>query len=299
VIEAGGQTKRYSAVTARQPSFRVPRRPPGRRDAVVGAGTVVVATGTLSRGESGPGPARPAIATPPTASAAPSGTSSPPAPPSQGQTPSLALPAPAPNSSTPAAGPSRGAPASVTVLAANGQLLVETWNGPTTAPSAFGPGSTVTAGSRVGVICSAYGQPVALNGATARLWDYTTAGWLNDQLLQTNSPDPVVPACLGNVRSLYPGSGPPRRDTGPFPVITDTGPSLRDSPSPSGAVTAAVGDGDPVQLSCSVHSTFVPAPSRLAGAGSNDQWDRVVSPAGWLPDSYVDSHTSGSAAPPC
>src|SRR5450759_3334824 len=109
VIEAGGQTKRYSAATARQPSFRVPRRPPGRRDAVVGAGTVVVATGTLSRGESGPGPARPAIATPPTASAAPSGTSSPPAPPPQGQTPSLALPAPAPNSSTPAAGPSRGA----------------------------------------------------------------------------------------------------------------------------------------------------------------------------------------------
>jgi len=95
VIEAGGQTKRYSAVTARQPSFRVPRRPPGRRDAVVGAGTVVVAKGTLSRGESGPGPARPAIATPPTASAAPSGTSSPPAPPPQGQA------APVPNTAAP------------------------------------------------------------------------------------------------------------------------------------------------------------------------------------------------------
>jgi serine/threonine protein kinase len=275
---------------------------------VIGAGAVAVATGGPRGLGNTSAPTKPSASPPSPVSATPSASPSSPvsATPSAGSPPTGPSPlpastfaAPAPDVSTPPSGPPTAVPASVPVLAANGQTSVQTWNGPSTTAAVFGPRGTVTAGSRVAVICSAYGEPVALNGATARLWDYTTAGWLNDQLLQTNSPDPVVPGCLGNVRSPSAGSAPPRRDLGPFPIISDAGLAVRGAPAPSAAAVATLNDGDLVLLTCSVHSTFVPAPRRLAGAGSNDQWDRLASVPGWVPDSNVDSHTSGSAAPSC
>ena len=187
------------------------------------------------------------------------------------------------------------------VLAPAGTSLVQLSGGPTRSSAAFGARGTVPAGSYLRLFCTAYGEPVTEQGGTSRLWDATDQGWISDQLLETGTAGPAATACTGSVRDPAPSTTSPTPTSGPFAVIADgslpagTGPSFS---SPSGITLT---DGDLVALDCSTRTgQQVPPPQRLTGAGGNDQWDRLSSPAsGWIPDSNVDSHTNGSAAPPC
>jgi hypothetical protein len=176
---------------------------------------------------------------------------------------------------------------------------VATWLGPSTSPSTYGRRGSVTGGTRVTVICTLYAQEVAAVDGRSRLWDYTSAGWLNDQYVDTRSPSAVAPACAGNVYAPRVGTGAPRRDTGPFPVVDDGGGvTVRARPGGRQPALRTLRDGDVVDTVCYQDGDLVPPPTRVAGAHGSSQWDRLAG-GGWVPDANVNSSTSTSAAPPC
>jgi hypothetical protein len=178
---------------------------------------------------------------------------------------------------------------------------VQLTGGPSRSPQAFGLRGKVSAGSFLRLICTAYGEPVTEQGGTGRLWDATDHGWISDQLLETGRSGAAAPGCLGNVRNPSPGRDAGSATSGPFAVIADAALIVHSGPSAPSPQSGSLIDGDLVLLDCSTRTgQQVPPPQRLSGAGGNDQWDRLLSPStGWIPDSNVDSHSSGSAATSC
>jgi hypothetical protein len=70
----------------------------------------------------------------------------------------------------------------------------------------------------------------------------------------------------------------------------------------SGATSLGTLDkGDYVRLRCSREASYVSPPAALASAGGNNSWNKARTRfgVGWIPDSYVDSGTHGSAASAC
>lgn len=252
------------------------------------AGAVVaVAARTPRQGSSASTVTIPASGTPGTASpVTPRKTveSQRPAPPSRG-----ALPGPQPS------------PGTYRVLEPADASAVQLTGGPSRSPQAFGVRGQVLAGTYLRLICTAYGEPVTEQGGTSRLWDATDQGWISDLLLETKQRGAAAPACAGNVHNPIPGGNDGAATSGPFAVIADGTLDIRSGPDASSSRTSSLVDGDLVLLYCSTRTGQpVPPPQRLSGAGGNDQWDRLQSPStGWIPDSNVDSHTNGSAAPSC
>jgi hypothetical protein len=181
-----------------------------------------------------------------------------------------------------------------------GAGVVPTYEGPST--HGFAARGNIASSHTVDLVCSVYGEPAA-EAPTNRLWYYTSMGWIHDHFLSTGGTMPIRNGCLGNVSQPYASADPPSKPAGPYPVITDAGSSLpvRMSSSSTSPAKADLRDGDLVLLECSVRTgQTVQAPRGLAADGSNDQWDKIRFPiSGWVPDSYVDSHTNGAAAPPC
>jgi len=185
------------------------------------------------------------------------------------------------------------------VLAQDGNPNLVTYGGPST--TVFDPRGAAHAGQALTVLCSTYGQSVRANGGASQLWDFTSLGWLSNQVVQTGAVGAVIPACQGNAENPSVGQEAPDRSLGPFPVIADQDVSVRDQPTMSAGGVLSLVSGDFVHLVCAqATGVTVPAPTRLASAGSNDQWDRIDAPAnGWVPDSFVASSTNGAAAPKC
>lgn len=176
--------------------------------------------------------------------------------------------------------------------------------GPTTSSAPFGPppAASVQPGQEVQIECASYGDSESADGATSNVWDYTSTGWIADVYVNTGTTSPAGDSCKGSVSS--PGSsGIPLSATGgPFPLMSDGSTvDIYSGDSLDAGVVDAVPEGAFVTLVCSEDTgVTVPAPSRIAGAGSNAQWDQVSTPvSGWVPDSWVDSDSNGSVAPSC
>jgi hypothetical protein len=183
----------------------------------------------------------------------------------------------------------------VTLLSGSG--AVPTYRGPAALAAFGGRRGSVADGRSVTMYCAAYGQPVVARGTASRLWDYTSAGWVNDVYTHTGTTAPVVPACVGNIASPRLGYAKPTAAAGPFAVVT-SGPGLavRLAARPNAPAVAVLRTGDLVSLSCFVRSVTVAPPRGLSA--SSDNWDRIGS-GRWIPDAYLYSASTTSVAPAC
>lgn len=268
-----------------------PRSPKGRGRllAAVAAAVVLVATTAgvvLALGSSKParttttGSSAPSVSQPPaTATPPPTGATNP---------TSAAQPDPALNS-----GPSFPLLTGATVEA-----------GPSASSGPFGPppATSVRPGQEVQIECAAYGDTESAAGVTSDVWDSTSVGWIADVFVDTGTTSPGGESCRGSVSNPTSSGTPLSTTEGPFPLMGDgatvevfAGASLDDG------TVGSVPEGTFVTLVCSEDTgVTVAAPARIAGAGSNSQWDEVSAPlSGWVPDSWVDSDSNGSVAPAC
>lgn len=85
------------------------------------------------------------------------------------------------------------------VLAQDGNPNLITYGGPST--TVFEPRGAAHAGDALTVLCSDYGQSVRANGGASQLWDFTSLGWLSDQVVRTGAAGAAVPACQGTPRT--------------------------------------------------------------------------------------------------
>ena len=189
---------------------------------------------------------------------------------------------------------------SARILAANGSAPVSS-GGPTSLVTPFGQADVPAAvGSQVTLTCALFGQGLTVNGGSSKLWIATSQGWFNSLVLSPSLALSSLPACTGSVTSPQPGTSPPTIASGPYPVVTDSSAlAVTDAPNTSANQVASLTNGDLVTLICSQVAQFVQAPNVIANEGSNNQWDKIQSPVGWVPDSWVDSQSNGSVAPPC
>lgn len=161
---------------------------------------------------------------------------------------------------------------------------------------------TVAVNTRVRVVCTAYGQPGTFGDRVVSLWDYTDRGWLNDHYVSTGTTDPTAPGCTGSTGRPQAGSTRTTVASGPYAVITDEGgrlPVLAE-PDPSARVVDNLQSGQFVRLQCTLaQGPPVPAPRALGPARSNNVWDRIATPYGWVPDSFVATYSVAPVAPPC
>jgi hypothetical protein len=197
------------------------------------------------------------------------------------------------------------------VLAASGTTTVYAVDGPSLEQNGSGQltvyptrPTRVAVGSYVDVTCTVYGQQVDLGSLGAgNLWDYTSQGWFTDQALQTNSPDPVANACVGNISDPTEGSAQPSPSLGPFPIYSGgTSVSVHSDPSTSATSVSQLNDGDLVTLVCTATGDDVNAPNDLTGQpiGHSTQWDKVAAAdTEWVPDAQVNAARTDSPAPSC
>jgi hypothetical protein len=165
-------------------------------------------------------------------------------------------------------------------------------------------GEKVPVGASATIICATYGHAEDLkNLGITRLWDYTTQGWFNDNLLETDSPTAVVPTCTGNVSHPSAGSGAPSDMAGPFPLYSGgQSVDVRSDPSLTADTQTTLSDGDYVTLECQTSGDTVDAPDDRQGQpiGSSAQWDRISAPTpGYVPDALVNSSQGNTSLPPC
>jgi hypothetical protein len=161
---------------------------------------------------------------------------------------------------------------------------------------------TVPVNTRLHVICTAYGQPGNFDGRTVALWDYTDRGWLNDHYVSTGTAEPTAPGCTGNVGKPQAGATRTTVASGPYAVIADEGSRLpvRTEPGPSARVVEELPAGQFIRLQCTLtQGPVIPAPRALGVTHSNNVWDRIVAPSGWIPDSFVATYSVAPVAPPC
>lgn len=160
--------------------------------------------------------------------------------------------------------------------------------------------ASVATGEQVGLVCALYGAPVGT--AHNRLWYYTQQGWLSDHFLATYSIEPLVNECTGDLNSPTVGDAPPNVRAGPFAVFTDQGRvDVRSAASLTAGIVKSIPDHALVSLQCSVATgPVVPAPRALGPSASNNNWDKIAQPPGWIPDSFVASYSGAqSSAPRC
>jgi hypothetical protein len=162
--------------------------------------------------------------------------------------------------------------------------------------------TNLAAGTSVRLVCTAYGQPQQFPGYTNGLWDYTSEGWVNDHYVGTNVQGPAAPGCVGTISRPVAGSVTPSIANGPYAVVTDeaTNVSVRTVPGQSSPAKTSLHSGTLVRLTCSVAAgPVVPAPRALGPGASNNYWDKLVGPVGWIPDSYVATYNTQAVAPGC
>jgi hypothetical protein len=192
----------------------------------------------------------------------------------------------------------------VEVPAAEGGPFAKTTTTAYAGPSTQGYNviGTVPVNTRVRVICTAYGQPGRFDDRVVSLWDYTDRGWLNDHYVSTGTTEPTAAGCIGSTGKPQAGSTRTTVASGPYAVITDEGSRLpvRTEPNPSAQVIQQLPAGQFVRLQCTLtQGPVIPAPRALGPAHSNNVWDRIATPSGWVPDSFVATYSAAPVAPPC
>jgi|GEM_PF-3592289 len=150
--------------------------------------------------------------------------------------------------------------------------------------------------------CSAFGAPVPFAvGGASNLWNYAEGvGWLNVRYVSTGDA-PLVNGCTGSVSHLGVGTTPPDK-TRPYSIYTDEGADLlvySDHATNSSVVAHLKGDSL-VRIKCTYEGgSTIPAPRGHGAVASNNVWDRILSPSGWIPDSFVLTGTSNAVVPSC
>jgi len=161
---------------------------------------------------------------------------------------------------------------------------------------------TVPVNTRLRMICTVHGQPNRFDGRVVSLWDYTDRGWLNDHYVSTGTTDPTAADCIVNIGKPQAGTTLTTVASGPYAVITDEGSGLpvRIGPYRLAQVTQELPAGQFVRLQCTLtQGPVISAPRALGPAHSNNVWDRIATPSGWVPDSFVATYSVAPVAPPC
>lgn len=183
------------------------------------------------------------------------------------------------------------------VVAAGG--ATDTYTGPSA--SGYTVKNVVPANTHIRIICTAYGAPLSFGNKNA-LWDFTDLGWLNDHYVSTGTASPTAPGCTGSTGDPRPGTELPTKASGPYAVIADEGNDVpvRIHPATSASVAAELPAGRFVRIQCTAATgPVIPAPRALGPPGSDNVWDRIGNPAGWVPDSYVATYATVPVAPAC
>ena len=183
-----------------------------------------------------------------------------------------------------------------TVVVPGGQGSTSAYRGPST--DGYPAAKTLLAGTPVVVVCTVYGEPSKFPSA---IWDYTDKGWLNDHFVGTGGRNPSANGCIGNVAKPTAGKTSPSLQSGPYAVIADEGLDVPVHAGPGdSAIVGNLRGGDLVRVQCATsQGSVVPAPRALGNSRSNNVWDRIVAPPGWLPDSYVATYSVEPIAPRC
>ena len=174
------------------------------------------------------------------------------------------------------------------------------YSGPST--QGYDVSETVRVNTRIRVICTVYGQPNTFEGNTVSLWDYTDHGWLNDHYISTGTTEPTAPGCTGNADKPQTGTTRTTVASGPYAIIADEGSRLpvRTDPNLSAHVSQELPTGQFIRLQCTLtQGPTIQAPRALGPTHSNNIWDRLAAPSGWVPDSYVATYSLTPVAPPC
>jgi hypothetical protein len=170
-------------------------------------------------------------------------------------------------------------------------------------PSAVGyiAVSHISTNTQVRVICTVYGSPFSSEIENA-LWDYTDHGWLNDHFVSTGTQEPTAPGCTGTTKYPSPGTDLPTKASGPYAVIADEGRSVpvQRQPALAASTIRRLPAGTFVRLQCTIaKGPVISAPRAIGPSGSNNVWDRIVEPDGWIPDSYVATYSLKPVTPSC
>jgi hypothetical protein len=186
------------------------------------------------------------------------------------------------------------------VVTTDGDGATDAYAGPST--HGYYIKKTINANAVVHVICTVYGEPYP-SGAKNALWDYTDLGWLNDHFISTGAKGPTAPGCTGTASMPRAGTNIPTKPSGPYAVIADEGRRVpvRIQPTLTAPTTGGgLVPGTFVRLRCTIkRGPDIAAPRALGPAGSNNVWDRIVDPDGWVPDSYVATYSGEPIAPSC
>lgn len=187
-----------------------------------------------------------------------------------------------------------------TVIIPGGGGKTDAYAGPST--RGYVVERSLSAHTPVTVICTVYAQPRHFGTTTDALWDYTDHGWLNDHFVHTGVAGPTANGCLGSTNNPKLGGARPTKAAGPYAVTTAEGDPLpvRAQPAVSAPTIEDLTAGTFVSLQCtSINGPVIPAPHGLGPAHSNNVWDRIVDPDGWVPDSYVSTYSLHPVAPRC
>ncbi|HEU5107821.1 MAG TPA: hypothetical protein VFT95_04520 [Micromonosporaceae bacterium] len=160
----------------------------------------------------------------------------------------------------------------------------------------------VPVNTRIDVICTAYGRPTRFGDRTVALWDYTERGWINDHYISTGTSAPIAPGCVGSISRPKQGTARPSTASGPWAIVAEEGRQVpvRSSPEATAGPVAFLAAGTFVRLQCTTAGGLVvPAPKAMGPGHSNDVWDRIVDPSGWVPDSFVATYSTRPVAPAC
>lgn len=170
--------------------------------------------------------------------------------------------------------------------------------GPSTDTTVYANGAQVAIGDSVTLMCAVYGEHVRTARQESSVWSFGDRGWLTDARLDTRQDEPLVPACAGSVERPVAGSGAPRPDVGPFPLLADAPVQVHEKTRRDSAAIAVLPDGTFVTLSCVRTGQHVDPLPRFPGAKGSSDWDLLVG-GGWVPDVYVNSASIGATAKRC
>lgn len=187
-----------------------------------------------------------------------------------------------------------------TVVVPGGGGSTLSYTGPST--QGYAKLGNLKANEQVDVICTAYGEPLRFGDVNSSLWDYTSKGWLNDHFVSTGGPGPFANGCTGTTSTPRVGETRPTVPSGPYAIITDEHADLpvRTDAALTAPTIAMLKSGRFVRLQCTLaKGPVIPAPRGLGPGASNNIWDRIVEPSGWVPDSYVATHNVHAVAPSC
>jgi hypothetical protein len=160
---------------------------------------------------------------------------------------------------------------------------------------------SVSVNTQVRVTCTVYGEPASPD-VTDSLWDYTDHGWVDNRYVSTGTTKPTAPGCDGTTSNPSAGANLPTKSSGPYVVIAQEGAGvpLRAQPVLGSPAILELAAGTFVRIQCTiVKGPIIPAPRAIGSTGSDNVWDQIVDPDGWVPDSYVATYSKNPVAPPC